>query len=122
MKSQKQQIDQAIKVLQQGGVIGYPTEAVYGLGCDANNITAVNKILNLKQRNKAKGLILVAAHLDQFKDFIQPLEKHTEEKLLASWKDKGTAKTWLVPAKTEVSDYLKGQYDTIAIRVSHHAI
>ena len=120
MKKLKQQIDQAVAVLQQGGVIAYPTEAVYGLGCDPKDLSAVKKILELKQRQKEKGLILVAASFEQFKDYIQPLEKEIEEKLLASWKNQTHAITWLVPVKKETSEYLKGQYDTLAVRVSHH--
>lgn len=121
-KKQNLKLDRAVDVLQQGGVIAYPTEAVYGLGCDPENLSAVKKILQLKQRPKEKGLILVASSLDQFKNYIQPLEKEIEEKLLASWKDKTKAITWLVPVKKEISEYLKGQFDTIAVRVSHHPV
>lgn len=119
---QNLKLDHAIEVLQQGGVIAYPTEAVYGLGCDPKNLSAVKKVLEIKQRQKEKGLILVAANFEQFKDYIQPLEKELEEKLLASWKDNNRAITWLVPVKKEISEYLKGQFDTIALRVSHHPV
>lgn len=128
MKKLKQQTDhavavlQAVNVLHQGGVIAYPTEAVYGLGCDPKNLSAVKQILELKQREKEKGLILVAARFEQFKDFIQPLEKEIEEKLLLSWKNQTSALTWLVPAKKETSEYLRGQFDSLAVRVSHHPV
>ena len=127
MKSQKLKLDcgvevlQAIEVLHQGGVIAYPTEAVYGLGCDPKNLSAVKKILVLKQRQKEKGLILVGSSFDQFENFIQPLEKHIEKKLLDSWENEA-AITWLVPVKNETSEYLKGQFDTLAIRVSNHPV
>lgn len=122
MKSQKLKLDHAVEVLQQGGVIAYPTEAVYGLGCDPKNISAVKKILEIKQRKKEKGLILVAASFKQLKPYLLPLEKDIEKKLLASWKNKNNAITWLVPAKKEVSDYLKGEFDTLAVRVSNHPV
>ena len=80
MKKQKQQINHAVDVLQNGGVIAYPTEAVFGLGCDPKNLSAVKVILELKQRKKEKGLILVASSIEQLKDYIQPLEKNIEEK------------------------------------------
>jgi len=121
VKSQKQQIDQAIKVLQAGGVIAYPTEAVYGLGCDPDNLSAVKNILDLKRREKEKGLILIASAFEQFKDYIQPLEKPLEKKLLNSWKENTNAITWLVPVKTATSEFLKGQFDTLAVRVSQHS-
>lgn len=115
-------LDQAVTILREGGVIAYPTEAVYGIGCDPKNLPAVIKILDLKHRQKEKGLILVASSFYQFKDYIQPLEKNIENKLLDSWKDKESAITWLVPVKKETSEYLKGQFDTLAIRVSNHPI
>lgn len=122
VKNQDTQIDQAIKVLQLGGVIAYPTEAVYGLGCDPKNLSAVKKILEIKERKKEKGLILVAADFDQLKFYLQPLEKDIEDKLFASWSDSQRPVTWLVPVKKDVSEYLKGQFDTLAVRVSHHPV
>lgn len=122
MKSQKQQIEQAVKVLQQGGVIAYPTEAVYGIGCDPENISAVKNLLVLKKRDKEKGLILVAANFSQLKPYLKPIEKDIEDKILKSWHDSTAAITWLIPAKETTSDHLKGQFDTLAVRVSHHPI
>ncbi len=118
----QQQLNQAVQVLQQGEVIAYPTEAVYGLGCDPTNISAIKKILELKNRKKEKGLILVAANFDQLKPYILPLEENIEKKLRVSWKNQNGAVTWLVPAKKNVSNYLKGQFDTLAVRVSNHPI
>ena len=122
MKSQNLKLDHAVEVLQQGGVIAYPTEAVYGLGCDPKNLSAVKKILEIKQRKKEKGLILVAANFEQLKPYLLPLEKDIEKKLLVSWKNQNGAVTWLAPAKKDVSEYLKGQFDTLAVRVSNHPI
>ena len=78
---------QAVNVLHQGGVIAYPTEAVYGLGCDPKNLSAVKKILELKQREKEKGLILIASDFEQLKCYISPLEKTIEDKMLDSWQE-----------------------------------
>lgn len=122
VSQQSNQIEQAVRVLQQGGIIAYPTEAVYGLGCDPHDLAAVKKILTIKQREKNKGLILIAASFDQIKPYIQALEKDIEEKLLASWRDSPNPITWLVPVKIEVSDYLSGQFDTLAVRVTKHPL
>lgn len=119
---EQQKIDQAVEVLQQGGVIAYPTEAVYGLGCDPKNLSAIKKILKLKQRQKEKGLILVAENFEQLKPYLQPLEKDIEQKLLDSWHDSMNAITWLVPVNETTSEYLKGQFDTLAVRVSQHPV
>lgn len=121
-KKLKQQIEQAVKVLQQGSVIAYPTEAVYGLGCDPKNLSAVKKILELKKRKKEKGLILIAANFEQLKPYLKSLDENTEKKILASWSSAEKAITWLVPVKEDVSEYLKGQFDTLAVRVSKHPI
>jgi len=121
-KSESNQIELAVKVLQQGGSIAYPTEAVYGLGCDPKNISAVQNLLKLKHREKEKGLILVAANFEQLKHYIRPLEKDIEKKLRDSWEASEQAITWLVPVNETISDYLRGQFNTLAIRVSHHPI
>ena len=122
VKTESNQIEQAVKVLQQGGTIAYPTEAVYGLGCDPKNISAVKKLLKIKNRAKEKGLILVAANIEQLKAYILPLKKDIENKMRISWQDSDNAITWLVPVDEMTSDYLKGQFDTLAIRVSHHPV
>lgn len=122
VKHATNQIEQAVKVLQQGGIIAYPTEAVYGLGCDPANISAVKKILQIKRREKEKGLILVAANFEQVKPFLKKLDAKTEEKLLSSWRESDHAITWLVPVKESVSDYLRGQYDSLAVRVTRHPL
>lgn len=121
-KKQKLSIDYAVEVLNKGGVIAYPTEAVYGLGCDPKDISAVKKILALKQRDKEKGLILVAANFEQLKPYLQALDNDIEQKLLDSWKNKDKAITWIVPAKQEVSEYVKGKFTSVAVRVSHHPL
>lgn len=115
----KQQIDQASLILQQGGVIAYPTEAVYGLGCDPQNLNAVKKILSLKQRSRDKGLILVAANFEQLQPYLKPLDQAILDKVLPTWPG---PVTWLIPAKETVSEYLKGEFTTLAVRVSNHPV
>ena len=66
-------IQQAANAVRDGGVIAYPTEAVYGLGCDPDNIQAVKKILGLKQREKSKGLILIASDVGQLLPYLVDL-------------------------------------------------
>ncbi|MEN8131508.1 MAG: L-threonylcarbamoyladenylate synthase [Pseudomonadota bacterium] len=110
-------IDKAARIIRQGGVIAYPTEAVFGLGCDPKNGTAVRRVLTLKQRPIKKGLVLIAAEFSQFEPFIAPLSEEIREKLLRSWPG---PITWLVPARRETSSLICGQYRTLAIRVTAH--
>lgn len=108
-----------IKALKQGEVIAYPTEAVFGLGCDPNNQRAVTQLLALKQRPVEKGLILVAPHLAFLRPFIE------EDKLQsAHWErlSQPTARptTWVVPARAGTPHFLTGRFDTIAVRLCAH--
>ena len=108
----------AARVVKAGGVIAYPTEAVFGLGCDPLNDKAIEKILQLKQRQQDKGLILVAANFSQLEQFLLPLSKSAIKKLEASWQQQSI--TWLLPAKPSVSKLLCGKYSTLAVRVTNY--
>lgn len=116
---QDEQIQRAAEALKNGGVIAYPTEAVFGLGCDPRNQAALKRLLQLKSRDTEKGLILIAASYKQLKPFLSQLDKETEEELLASWPG---PITWLVPANEEVSSNLCGKHSTLAVRVSNHPL
>lgn len=113
-------IAKAIHVLESGGVIAYPTESVYGLGCDPFNEQAVKKVLALKHRSIKKGLILVASQWQQVIDHVQPLDPTLTAQLLASWSG---PITWVLPAQAHVPSWLSGTYTrTLAIRISAHPI
>ncbi|MDM8566219.1 L-threonylcarbamoyladenylate synthase [Candidatus Halobeggiatoa sp. HSG11] len=114
---QNENVKQAVQYLRQGKIIAYPTEAVYGLGCDPYNETALKNLLKLKQRSWKKGLILIASDYKQLEPFLQPLTSELETKLFASWPG---PITWLLPAKTGVSHYLRGKSDKLAVRVTAH--
>ena len=113
------QVNEAVHVLHQGGVIAYPTEAVYGLGCDPANHQAVQKLLDLKQRDRDKGLILIAAEFEQLLPFLAEIDDSLKEQALATWPG---PVTWLWPAKSGVSTWLRGEHATIAIRVTDHPL
>lgn len=116
---QRWQLKQAAQTVRDGGVIAYPTEAVYGLGCDPLNSQAVLRLLALKQRPMAKGLILIAADQAQLAPYMAPLSNEQQAKLDATWPG---PVTWLVPARTETPRWLRGQYDSIAVRVTSHPL
>lgn len=105
----------AAKIMHQGGVIAYPTEAVWGLGCDLYNEQAVNNILTLKQRDPSKGLILVAASIEQFAPYLEHLSQTQRETLEASWPG---AFTWLVPHNNMLPHWVHGRFSSVALRVS----
>lgn len=112
--------EQAAKLIQKGAVIAYPTEGVWGLGCDPFNKAAVNKILALKQRPVNKGLILVAGSFDQVVDLTKNLQSEHMALLQESWPG---PHTWLLPdTEQSIPVWIKGQFDTVAVRVSAHAL
>lgn len=109
----------AARVVQLGGVIAYPTEAVYGLGCDPRNPQAVQKLLTLKRRPMHKGLILIAADFAQLAPFLQPLSAADHAQLAAIWPG---PHTWLIPARTDAPRWLRGRHDALAVRVTAHPL
>jgi len=109
----------AITCLTQGEVILYPTEAVFGLGCDPDNQQAVEKLLAIKQRPVEKGLILIADNYGQLLKYVDdakiPMDKRAD--IFSSWP---AAITWVMPASKNTPKWLTGQFDTIAVRVTNH--
>lgn len=109
----------AVEWLQHGGVIAYPTEAVWGVGCDPFDEAAVRRLLAIKERPVEKGLILIAADLDQLRPCLDldalPVDRLAE--VLASWPG---PHTWVMPASARVPHWLTGEHAGIAVRVSAH--
>ncbi len=109
----------AARWVRTGGVVAYPTEAVYGLGCDPWNGEATRRILEMKQRSEAKGLILIAASFEQLNPFVASLEADRMALILATWPG---PYTWLLPVRPETPAWLKGQHATLAVRVTAHPL
>lgn len=112
---------QITDVIVQGGVIAYPTEAVYGLGCDPDNDQAIEALLAVKQRPWQKGLILVASSLDQLLPYID-ITQLTEEQLAFAQSKWPGPFTFVMPVHSHVSRKLRGEFDSIAVRVSAHPV
>ncbi|MFT4197954.1 MAG: Sua5/YciO/YrdC/YwlC family protein [Pseudoxanthomonas sp.] len=112
-------LDRAAARLRAGGVLAYPTEGVWGLGCDPRNEAAVNRLLAIKRRPLDKGLILIAGALAQLQPFVDlgalPAPRRAE--LLAGWPG---ARTWIVPASAQAPAWITGAHSGIAVRVSAH--
>ena len=105
--------------LKAGKIIAYPTEAVFGLGCDPNNDTAIQMLLNLKQRPAHKGLIIVASEFSQLTPFIADIPEDRLNIVLASWPGPST---WIFPVNPNTSRLITGNHDSIAVRVSAHPV
>ncbi len=106
-------------MLHAGGLIAYPTEAVYGLGCDPMNDDAVERLLLLKHRPWQKGLILIASSIEQLRPYIQPVATQYQSKLADSWPGPNT---WLIPASGQCPQWIRGTHSTVAVRVTAHPL
>lgn len=112
-------LKRAVQTVRDAGVIAYPTEAVYGLGCDPLEAAAVARILHIKRRDAAKGVILIAARIEQVLPFMAKLPGEVLAKLEASWPG---PVTWVVPAASHVPAWLTGGRTTLAVRVTAHPV
>jgi L-threonylcarbamoyladenylate synthase len=108
----------AAHCVRQGGVIAYPTETVYGLGCDPLCAEAVNRINDLKGRDAGKGLILIASHLHQL-DTLIDVPDHNDRAAIVG---EQVPTSWIVPAKASTPRWITGRHDTIAIRITSHPL
>jgi len=108
---------QAVNVFFNGGVIAYPTEAVFGLGCDPDNEAALKRLLSIKQRSADKGLILLASDFSQLLPYIDQgaLSPTLKQQILSRWPD---GITQVIKKNQSLSSLLSGQFDTIAVRLT----
>ena len=110
---------QAGLLLRRGAVVAYPTEAVFGLGCDPADAAAVRRILAIKQRSPGKGLILIGADFAQLQPWLQPVNDRDQATLRAAWPG---PVTWLLPARDDTPVWLRGAHTTLAVRVTAHPV
>ena len=112
-------VGRAVRTLRAGGVVAYPTEAVYGLGCDPFNEKAVMRLLAIKGRAVGKGLILIAADHAQLEPLLLPCSADTLAPVLESWPGPST---WILPAHPRVPVWLTGGSGGVAVRVTAHPL
>jgi len=108
-------LKEAAGVVKSGGVIAYPTEYCYGLGCDPKNTYAVKRILKMKRRSRYKGLILISDRLARINRYIDYIPDSYRDEMLQSWPGPFT---WLLPAKTSVSRWVRGHHTSVAVRIT----
>ncbi len=104
--------------IQQGAVIVYPTDTIWGLGCHPQLAHSVSRILSIKQRPVEKGLILLCSNLDYFAPYIS--DQLSAEQTNRLTQKTGHPITWLIPASTHCPDWIRGHSSYVAIRVTSH--
>ena len=117
--SEYHQIQTAASILRNGGVIAYPTEYCFGLGCDPRNEAALMRLLAIKQRQPEQGVILIAANAQQIEYYAELDGLARKPEILASWPGPNT---WLLPAKPNVAPWIRGRHTSIAIRIPRHEL
>ena len=104
------------RILRSGGVVAYPTEGVFGLGCLPDDVDAVFRILSIKKRSPALGFVLIASSIEQLEDWVELpkpicLDTSPERPL-----------TWIVPAKQNTPYWIQGEHHGLAVRITSHAV
>jgi L-threonylcarbamoyladenylate synthase len=117
LSSESLQFATAVKVINQGGVIAYPTEACFGLGCAPQYKHAIERLRTLKTRSAGMGFILVSDNIERLKPYINwySLNKLQRDEIVASWPG---PTSWLIPVSDQTGSDLCGENDTLAVRVS----
>ncbi len=112
-------LDDAVAALRRGGVVAYPTEAVWGLGCDPHDERAVARLFALKQRPATVGVLLIGADFDQVARYIGPTPAEAIARARATWPG---SETWIFPANDAVPAWIVGDHAGIALRVTAHPL
>lgn len=112
-----QQIEQICFSLEKGKTILYPTDTVWGLGCDATNEKAVSKIYTLKNRSDSKALICLMKDLEMVKDYVESIPVEAKKLLEETTKPL----TIIYPKAKNLASNLVAEDGSIAIRIPDHS-
>ena len=114
------ELDAAAALLRGGGVLAYPTEAVFGLGCDPHDRQAFERLFALKQRPPTQGVLLIGAEFAQVERYIDlsAVPADVLAQVQASWPGPNT---WIFPRSPAVPAWVAGAHAGIALRVTAHA-
>jgi L-threonylcarbamoyladenylate synthase len=109
----------AARVVRGGGVVAYPTEAVFGLGCLPHDRKAVERVLAMKRRSWHKGLIVIGASLEQLERYVVLPPEPRRREVLASWPG---PHTWILDARAGVPRWITGGRASVAVRWTAHPV
>ena len=112
-------IKKAVDVLRRGGIIAYPVESIFGLGCDPYNEQAVKKILKIKKRTIKCGFVLVACNWEQIYTMISPITQEQFDIIDKTWPGNNT---WLFPKKPDLPMWITGDSQRVALRIPDHPV
>ena len=110
-------VHKAARILKQGGVVAYPTEGVFGLGCLAGAEDAAKRILAIKKRDPSMGLILIAADPMQLEPYAILPKRAARLRSSAEH-----PVTWVLPARPSTPAWIRGKHAGVAVRITAHPI
>lgn len=105
-----------IEILNNGGIILYPTDTIWGLGCDATQPLAIKRIIELKGRDQSKNLLLLISDIEMLKDYVEEIP----QKALELIEEIKTPLTIIYPKAKNLPISLLSQDETIGIRIPNH--
>jgi len=108
-----QELENAVSIMKKGGVILYPTDTVWGIGCDATNFTATDRIYKLKKRRESKSMIILVNDINMFQEYVSDLPDIALD--LINTFEKPT--TIIYPHAKNIAKNLIGSDGSIAIRI-----
>ena len=110
---------EAVRKIATGGIIAYPTETLYGLGCDPFNGNTVLHLLALKQRGTEQGLVLIANNFSQLEPLLLPMTAAVRKRVSKPAK---APVTWVLPCLPEIPVWLRGKHQSLAVRITSHPV
>jgi L-threonylcarbamoyladenylate synthase len=112
----RDEVANAFKVLQEGGIILYPTDTIWGIGCDATNTEAIKKIFRLKQRDEAKSMVILVDTENKLESYVQEVNPLAYD--LIEYAENPL--TLVMPGAKNLSPAAIAADGSVAIRVSNH--
>ena len=111
-------LEKAIEVAKKGGIIIFPTDTVFGIGCRMDDERAVEKLFELRKRQKDKAVLVLASSIRMVEEYVGHFEIDVRELMKKYWPG---ALTLVLPAKVEkVPELIRGGGKTIGIRIPDH--
>ncbi|NOZ09946.1 MAG: tRNA threonylcarbamoyladenosine biosynthesis protein RimN [Gammaproteobacteria bacterium] len=113
----RKELQQAVRVLRAGGIVAYPTESCFGLGCDPRYKHSLRNLIRLKGRSWEKGLLLISDRCERLAHYVDWPDTTIQQQVNASWPGPFS---WALPARKGVSRWLRGRHASVVVRVTAH--
>src|ERR1700735_2173065 len=112
----RDEVAKALKIIREGGIILYPTDTIWGIGCDATNTEAVKKIYRLKQRDEAKSMIILLDTENKLESYVTDVNPLAYD--LIAYAENPL--TLVMPGAKNISPALISADGSIGIRIAQH--